>query len=280
MTEALAYIRNSRHLIRSILTLWLCLGAAAIAHAQQSTLDAVKQRGKLVVGIKTDYPPYGYIDERGQTVGFDIEMAKYVASKLGVAVELQTVTSANRIPMLQSRAVDLLAASLSVTRRREEAVDFSIPYVAVGGTFLVKKGTLINSWADLADKTVAFVQGTPSLQNLPQVQPRAKPLVFQDKPQAVQAVLTGRAAALVEDLAPALYFVKQHPDLEARGSAWEPYPIALGVRENDSKFRDAVNFALLDFWEDGSYAKQYRAFFGAEPDPTFKIYPWGPKEGP
>ena len=69
----------------------------------------VKKRGTLVAGIKTDYPPFGYIDEKGNNAGFDIEIAKYIANKLGVGLELRTVTSGNRIPMLQSNTVDLFA---------------------------------------------------------------------------------------------------------------------------------------------------------------------------
>lgn len=277
MTRSNLLGRNVSYFLLALLAV-AGLAVSTPGHAQQSTLDVVKQRGKLIAGIKTDYPPYGYIDERGQTVGFDIELAKYIAAKLGVAVELFPVTSQNRIPMLQAKSVDLLAASVSVTRKREETVDFSIPYIATGGTFVVKKGAKVKGYADLANQTVAFIQGTPSLESLPKIQPKAKLLILQDKPQAVQAVLQDKAIAFVDDVAPALFFTKQHKQLTTVGVAWEPYPIAIALRENDSKFRDAVNFAILDFFEDGTYAKVYREHFGADPDPSFKVYPWGPKE--
>jgi polar amino acid transport system substrate-binding protein len=128
-------------------------GALASASAQQqSTLDVVKKRGTLIAGVKSDFPPFGYIDEKGNQVGFDIEIVQYIAKKLGVAVELRPVTSANRIPMLQSQTVDLLAASLSITRERVEAIDFSVPYIVIGSKFLVKKGSGIRGYADLAGK--------------------------------------------------------------------------------------------------------------------------------
>lgn len=248
--------------------------AAGTAGAQESTLDIVKQRGTLIVGVKTDYPPYGYVDSTGTIAGFDIEMAKYVAAKLGVGIELRPVTSANRIPMLQSKTVDLLAASLSITRQRAEVVDFSIPYIGIGGVFVVKKGSGIKGYSDLAGKTVAVVQGAPSTQVLRREQPKATIVTFPDKPLAVQAVLQDKAAAFIEDAGPALIFTRQHPVLESVGESFEPQTLAMAMRQNDSKFRNAVNFALVDMWEDGTYLKLYRKFFESDPHPTFRIWPW------
>lgn len=271
--------------VRSILTRYflavLAIGAAfaasiSVGHAE-STMETVTKRGKLTVGVRADYPPYGYIDASGNNVGFDLELAKYIAAKLGVAIELTPVTSTNRIPMLQAGTVDMLVASLSVTRQREEALDFTIPYIAVGGTFVVRKDSTISSYADLAGKTVAFLQGTPSLLAFPKNQPQGIALVLQDKPQAVQAVLQGKADAFVDDVGPASIFVKQHPQLKMSGVAFQQYPIAAGVRQDDSRFRDAVNFAILDFFEDGTWAKVYTEYFGQEPDGSFEIQPWGPK---
>jgi polar amino acid transport system substrate-binding protein len=251
-----------------------CVMVGSDAWAEESTLDVVRKRGTLIVGIKTDYPPYGYIDESGATVGFDIELAKYIAKKLGVGIELRPVTSANRIPMLQSGTVDLLAASLSITRPRAEAVDFSIPYIGIGGRFVVKKGSSIRGYADLAGKTVAVVQGAPSTALIRQQQPKATVITFQQKPQAVQAVLLDKAAAFIDDAGPAFVFTREHPELEAVGEAFEPQTIGLGLRQNDARFRNAVNFAILDMAEDGTYLKLYRQFFQTDPDPTFRIWPW------
>lgn len=266
---------------RALRTLVLPLGGLLLmtflhgaAAQQKSTLDSVKERGTLIAGIKTDYPPFGYIDEKGNTVGFDIEISKYIAKKLGVQLELRPVTSANRIPMLQSRTVDLLAASLSMTRERWEIVEFSVPYIVVGTKFLVKRGSGIKGYSDLAGKTVAFTQGTPWRDKLMKEQPLAKALVFQDKPQAVQAVVQGRADAYIDDAAPMFVFAKAHPEFEAVGDASTALPMGLGMRQNDWKWRNAINFALIDMWKDGTYLKIYREFFGVDPDPKFQIYTW------
>lgn len=95
------------------------------------TLDKIQQRGKLVVGVKFDTKPFGYLDERGQLVGFDIDLAKYIAkSILGDEdkVEFKQVTPSNRILALNSDKVDMVIATMTITPQRRAIVDFSQPY--------------------------------------------------------------------------------------------------------------------------------------------------------
>jgi len=266
--------RGFKMLVLPLAGFFLAAFLHSAAAQQESTLDIVKKRGTLIAGVKTDYAPFGYIDEKGNNAGFDIEIVKYIANKLGVKVELRPVTSGNRIPMLQSGTVDLLAASITMTRERWEAVNFSVPYIVIGTKFLVKKGSGIKGYPDLAGKVVAYTQGTPWGDKLTKEQPQAKALVFQDKPQAVQAVIQGKAAAYIDDAAPLVIFAKEHPELEAVGDASLPGAMGLAVRQNDSKWRNAINFALIDMWKDGTYLKLYREFFGSDPDPKFQIYTW------
>jgi polar amino acid transport system substrate-binding protein len=240
-------------------------------------LEAVKKRGKLIAGVKTDYEPFGFIDEKGQTVGFDVEISKYIAKKLGVGIDLRPVTSANRIPMLQSGVIDMVVASLTVTRERVSVVDFSVPYIVLGKKFLVKKDSGIKGFAELAGKTVAYTQGTPWDKVLKREQPTAMPLVLQDKPQAVQAVLQGKAAAYIDDAAPLLIFAMRHPnDLEAIGEPTAPGPMSIAIRRNDADWRNTIDFALIDMWEDGTYKKLHKEFLGVDPSENFQIFTWTP----
>lgn len=242
--------------------------------AQESTLEVVKKRGTLIAGVKADYPPFGYTDKDGQLVGFDIEIMHYVAKKLGVKLDLRPVTSANRIPMLSSGTIDVLAASFTITIEREKVVDFTIPYFLSGGSFLVKKGSGIKGYASLAGKTVTFTQGTPWEKKTLQEQPRAKTLVFQDKPQAVLAVKQGKADAYVDDDVPLYLFAKEHAELEVVSGATAKQPMGIAVRENDSKWRDFINFTLIEMWEDGTYKAVHRKLFGVDPDHDLRIFPW------
>lgn len=263
-------------MLGAVLVAMLTVGwmGAGVAQAQESTLDAVKKRGTVIAGVKADYPPFGYTDKDGQLVGFDIEIVNYMAKKLGVKVDLRPVTSANRIPMLVNGTIDLLAASFTITIEREKVVDFTIPYFLSGGSFLVKKGSGIKGYSSLAGKTVTFTQGTPWEKKVLQEQPRAKSLVFQDKPQAVLAVKQGKADAYIDDDIPLYLFAKEHPELEVMSGATAKHPMGIAVRENDSKWRDFINFTLVEMWEDGTYKAIHRKLLGVDPDPDLRIFPW------
>src|SRR4051812_29469735 len=91
--------------------------ASAQDRSQQpvSTYDIVKQRGTVVVGLKNDYPPYGYLDSSGKWVGIEVEFAEYIATKLGVKLKMEAVSSRTRIPMLVNGNIDMIA-TLSPTR--------------------------------------------------------------------------------------------------------------------------------------------------------------------
>ncbi len=243
------------------LVLALSLGVSASA---QSTLDVVKARGVLVAGVKFDAPPFGFINEKGEPVGFDIDVARYIADKLGVKLQLKQVTSQTRIPMLLEGQVDMLVATMTHQRARDEAIDFSITYFFADQRLLVKKGSGIKSVDDLVGKTVATVQGSTSEINIRKAQPKANVLTFQEYPQAFLAVQQGRAHAMTTDASILVGFAGPNPDYEIVGPSIAPEPYGIGVRENDSKFRDAINFAIMDMWISGDYHKVYDKWFGPD----------------
>src|SRR6266545_4345783 len=174
-----------------LVSLIIALAWPLVAGAE-STLETVKKRGKLVAGVRTTNPPYGYIDEKGQNVGFDVDIVRALAQKLGVGLELKEVTAQTRIPVLLNGGVDLAAAAVNHYIERDQVVDFTIPYlmVDVDGLFVVKKGGPLHGvkgFEDLGGKTLAIAQGAGAGQRFVKLQPTGKVLEFQDWPAAVQA---------------------------------------------------------------------------------------------
>ncbi|KAA9000681.1 transporter substrate-binding domain-containing protein [Affinibrenneria salicis] len=269
--------RNAFRLLTGVFAA-CCIATASLsaAQAQESTLDKVKARGVLNAGVRSDAPPFGYIDENGHHVGFEVDTVKYIGQKLGVKVNLITVTSATRIPLLQSGQIDLAAAAMNITREREKAIDFSVPHVVVSGKILVKKGSGIQGLDDLKGKKIAFLQGSPSTaMERVKASTGSEIVTLPDTTQAAQAVLQGKVAALIMDSAPLYVLAKNNPGkFEVVGEVWPAAPEGIGMRQNDSEWRDAVNFALIDMWNDGTYKKIYTQYFGVDPDPSFIIYPW------
>jgi len=114
-----------RRLALNLPLLTLLWGASAQA---QNTLETITKSKKIRIAIPTDYAPYGFVGTNMQPQGLDIDMANYVAGKLGAKLELVPVNSTNRIPYLQSQKVDIVISTLGKTPEREQVIDFTHSY--------------------------------------------------------------------------------------------------------------------------------------------------------
>ena len=103
------------------------MSALGAAHAQ-TALDDVMKAKTIKIAVPTDFPPYGFVGTDLQPQGLDVDMARLIASKLGVKVELVPVTSANRIPYLQTKKADLVISTLGKNAEREKVIDFTVAY--------------------------------------------------------------------------------------------------------------------------------------------------------
>ena len=251
-----------------------CLAIASPAIAE-STLDIVKKRGELIAGVRYDMPPYGYVGDNGKVSGLDIVIVDTIAQKLGVTVQLTQVTAQTRIPMLQNGNVDVVAAGIAHTLEREQAVDFTVTYFESGTLFLVKKDSPIGSYRDLANKTIATIQGTPYIGGLLKKEPNVKVLTLQEYPQAVLAVSDGKADALMADDTTLLGLIKQNQGLKIVGNIrdFPRWHVALAVRQDDSKWRNFLNSVLAEMWEKGTLQETV-AKSNLKYDPCFDVEAW------
>ena len=220
----------------------------------QATLDAVKARGSLIVGVRFDTPPYGFVDASGKNVGIDVDLAGMISKRLGVRLELVQVTGQSRIPTLNSGKVDMLMADLTHTREREKSIDFSATYIHDGVAIMVKKDSGIQSASDLNGKSVSFVQGSTANAALKQVAPQAKITEYQEYPQAFLAFRQGLTDAFISDALTLDQFLKTDGSLEILPKFLAPEPIAIGVRKNDRAWLDTLNGELQDISANGDWA--------------------------
>ena len=243
------------------LATWLVGAAPAEA---QSTLEVVKKRGKLVAGVKTDFPPFGSVDAGGKNMGFDVDMAHLFAKALfndENQVELVAVTSGNRIPFLQSGKIDIILATVTITDERRQVVEFSDPYFLSGSLLLVPKNSTVNGLEDLAGKTVAVVQGAIQDKDVEQLQPKANRVKFGKVSEAMLAVKGGRADAYAHDDILVLTLVKENPDLRATSKVFMPRPYGIAVRKGDTEFIKWVNGELAKMKKDGTYDRLWKKYF-------------------
>lgn len=129
----------------------LALGATS---ASADKLDKIISKGKVKCGVVLDFPPMGYRDAKNKPAGFDVEYCKDLAKSLGVKLELKSMSFAQRIPALNSGKVDVVIGSTSDTLERAKSAGFTMPYFVFKLQVMSKKGSGINTFADLKDKKV------------------------------------------------------------------------------------------------------------------------------
>lgn len=260
-------MRNLRDIAARIgLTLVVSLLAFILTgQAAAGTLDEVKKREKLIAGVKTDFPPFGYVDSAGKNLGFDVDVAHLFAKVLfddENKVELVAVTSGNRIPFLQSGKIDIIIASVTVTDERRQVVEFSEPYFMSGGLLLVPKNSPIKGVEDLAGKTVAVIQGAIQDKDIEQMAPKANRVKFGKVSEAVLAVKGGRADAFCQDDILILTLAKENLELKPVGKPFTPRPYGIAVRKGDLEFIKWVDDQLARMKKDGTYDKLWKKYFG------------------
>lgn len=249
------------------IALLLVAGLLALAgQAGASGLEDARRRGKLLAGVKTDSPPFGYVDSTGALQGFDVDIARYLARSLfddEGRLELVPITAGSRIPFLYSDWIDIIVATMSVTEERRQVLDFSEPYFISGSMLLVPKGSAIKGIEDLTGKTVAVIEGAVQQKDLEQVAPRAKQVKFGKIPEAVSALRAKRVDALCQDDVVVLALARENPELQVVGKPFIPRPYAIAVRKGELEFVKWVNGQLTRMKTDGTFGRLWQKYFGA-----------------
>jgi polar amino acid transport system substrate-binding protein len=224
------------------------LGAAALAvlalaagptWAQTDTLASVKQKGKLVVGVKADYKPFGYTDPSGKIVGFEIDLASDVAKRLGVAVELVPVIAANRMEFLKQGRIDLMIATMAYKPDRAEVIGIPEPFYYAG-------------WADLKGKNVCAVQGAYYNRRTGE-EFGANLVVFKGVTEAVAALEAGNCVGVVFDTTffAGIMSEPKWADYAMVLPSIDPEPWGVGVRKDDPKFAAYMSEVIKDWHKTG-----------------------------
>jgi polar amino acid transport system substrate-binding protein len=207
----------------------------------------VKGRGKLTVGVKCDYPPFGYIDEASKNAGFEIDIAHRMASYAfgdPDAVTLTCVTGSNRVSFLTSKRIDLIEATMNYTQERAQTIDFSTPYFQSGVKLLVPKDSPVTSFDQLTDQTVISTTGATASLWLTQCKKDVKQTLFTQTSQSLTALNQKRGVAFAQDDALLLDLAAKNSKLKAVGDAKAGSPWGMGVRKGDAQMRAWVNGAL------------------------------------
>jgi polar amino acid transport system substrate-binding protein len=247
----------------------------------------VKSRKRWEIGVKCDFPPFGFIDVRGRNDGYDVQIARRFAqfafgSK--TKVNLTCVTTPSRIPTLISGRVDIIVSTLSWTQARADQIDFSIPYYSATGRLLVPNNSSL-TMSSLGGKTVVTTRGALYATWVRNCFKSAKLLEVDSPALATAAVKDGRADTFMFDDAFLLGVATQDQDLRLTGDKFLEVPWGIGIRKGDAATVRWVNAALRYMKKKDEFVKILRAnaparlvgsFLGNVPRPknTF-AYPVG-----
>jgi polar amino acid transport system substrate-binding protein len=233
-----------RPALTALLSLALGAGLAApLAASAQAVLDEVLARKVIQIAIPTDFPPYGFVGTDLKPQGLDIDMANLIGAKLGVKVELLPVTSANRIPYLQTRKADLVISTLGKNAEREKVIDFSAAYSPFFQAVFAAKTVAIKSAADLAGKTVGVTRGAiEDLELTKLAPPSADVKRFEDNNATVSAFVSGQVQAIATGASVAGNMMARNPQLGTEYKfVLKDSPNFIGVAKGEDKLRLKVN---------------------------------------
>lgn len=230
------------------------------------TLQDVKARGKLIVGVKTDYPPLGFLDKKGVNKGFDIDIAKILSKELlgnEKKAEFVPVTSGNRIATLTSGRIDVLVASLTITEERKRQIDFSAPYFITAQQILVQENSKITRYQDLAGQKVATIRGSAGDIAIKELVPSAERIRFERNFQALQALKERQVDAFVQDFILLDALIRKTQGL--RIASLHPFRLGrygLAARKGDKEWLDFIDTTFTKMKETGQYEKVLDKWFG------------------
>jgi polar amino acid transport system substrate-binding protein len=268
-----------------LLALGLLVGTAA-AHAADSaagSLEKIKARDKLIVGVFSDKPPFGFVNEQGDYVGFDTDLGRRFAKDLlgdEKKIEFVVVEPASRIPFLQSDKVDLILANMTVTPERAQVVDFTHPNLRVAVQALVSDSSPVKTLDDLANKTVIVTTGTTADIWLTKNHPDWKLLKFEKNSESLQALANGRGDAYAQDNLVLFSWAKQNPGYRVLAQKLgDEAPIAPAVKKGNTELRDWVNTELASLGQQKYLLTLYNQYvrdqLAADTDPSAVIVEGG-----
>jgi polar amino acid transport system substrate-binding protein len=238
--------------------------SASYASAE-STLHTVLERKKLIVGTTYDSPPTGYLDAQGNVLGYAPDLGRYIAKRLGVGLEFVQVTASTRVPLLTTGRIDVEIAVTTPQKVRNEVVDFTYAHIWDDGVLLVRKGSSLNpDDYRTPDKIIGGTQGNGFVENWKAAYPEAKFKLFREEPEVVAALQNGDVDAYLVNSFTGARFAREADGLTV-SKPWKRSEDALMVRQDDSKWRNWLNWTLQRMWAEGTIKALYNKWYGSDP---------------
>jgi ABC-type amino acid transport substrate-binding protein len=232
-------------------------------YPSSTTMGKIQDAGQIRVGVKYDVPGFGLKNPRtGDVDGFDVDMARLVADKLGVDLKTVRTNSDNRIPLLQDGTVGLVFSTMTITVDRDAVIDFSRPYFIAHGRILTTKDSGITGPDDLNNRKVCTTAGSTYEGLLPDLAPDADLNTVDSYGKCFTLLENGRTDALVTDDVILAGFLQRDNSLAIVGPKLTTDPYGAGVKDGDTEFADLVSGVIDDSFNDGTWDSLDRKWIG------------------
>ncbi|MEA3544345.1 MAG: transporter substrate-binding domain-containing protein [Thermodesulfobacteriota bacterium] len=239
----------------------LCVVLPGVVSAD--TLDDIQARGVLKVGMEPGYMPFEMTNQKGEIIGFDVDMAKGIAKAMGVKLELVNTAWDGIIPALLTKKYDMIMSGMTVTQERNLKINFADPYIVIGQTILIKKehAADVKSYKDLNKKgyKVGSKLGTTGEKATKRMIPNCSYISFDTEQEGITDLVNGKIDAFVYDLPymEIAYAQKGEGKLTYLNEPFTYEPLAWAIRRGNHDFLNWLNNYMTQVRSDGTYDKIY-----------------------
>ena len=262
-------------LAAALVSAFFALSSQANAQELNGTLKKIKDTNTISIGFRESSIPFSYLDDKQQPVGYAMDLCLKIVDAVraelkvpGIKVNLQPVTSGNRIPLMQNGTIDLECGSTTNSVARQQQVSFGPTYFVINVTAAVKKSSGIKSLAELNGKTISTTSGTTSVPLLKQYEKTkgvdVKEIYGKDHAESFQLIATDRAVAFVMDdilLAGQIANSRAPADYTILSESLRQEPYSMMLRKDDPQFKALVDRTISGVMRSGEIEKIYARWF-------------------
>lgn len=260
-----------------LLILMLCLFCVGVTGCQnvakrantQDTWARIVQKKQVVVGLDNSFVPMGFVKKNGQLTGYDVELARKVFQRYGIKVNFQTIDWSMNATELRNGTIDLIWNGYSITPQRKEKVAFSRPYLRNGQVLVVRKNSVIKTFAQMNGKELGLQTGSTAEQwyeSKQSVLKAKKAILYDQIPNSFLDLNANRIQGILLDEVYANYYLAhmaKKSDYRVIKNSQVPADLfAVGMRKGDKTLRQKVNASLLALQRNGQLEQLNEKWFG------------------
>ena len=258
-------MKNLKKIAAIILSAALVVALAACGSSKDSDSNKSScKAGTLTMGTNASFPPYEYVDDNGNIVGIDAEIAQAIADKLGMKLEIKDMEFESLVPAVKAKSIDLALAGMTVTDERKQSVNFSDSYSTGVQVVIVKENSEIKTVDDLKGKKIGVQAGTTSDTYCTDDFGEENVKQFSNGSLAVAALANGQVDCVVIDNEPAKNYVAANSGLKILDTEYVTEDYAIAISKDNDELLKKVNNALKELKEDGTVDKIVGKYIKAE----------------